>query len=263
MEKTLRTAATGLAAQQRFVEIIAHNLANVNTTGFKRVRPEFQDLLYETLRTLGSTAPQGAMETVHEVQIGSGTELIATTRSFAQGDLQPTNNPLDLAINGDGFFILRRPDGTTVYSRDGSFRLDRDGRIVSSHGYVLEPGIVVPEDAVQLRISRDGVVSVLSADGSSEQVLGQLQLARFINPAGLRAIGENLYAETPASGPPVLETPGQGSAGELLQAHLESSNVELVEEMVNLIMAQRAYELNAKSVRTADELLQTAVNLKT
>ncbi|GBD07469.1 Flagellar basal-body rod protein FlgG [bacterium HR21] len=262
MEKTLRTAATGLAAQQRFVEIIAHNLANVNTTSFKRVRPEFQDLLYERLRTLGATAPQDVMESVHEVQIGSGTELVATTRSFAQGDLQPTNNPLDLAINGDGFFVVRRPDGTVLYTRDGSFRLDREGRIVSSHGYVLEPGIVVPEDTAELRISRDGVVTAVMAGGTTEQVLGQVYLARFINPAGLRAVGENLYAETVASGPPLLETPGQGSAGEILQAHLESSNVELVEEMVNLIMAQRAYELNAKSIRTADELLQTAVNLK-
>ncbi len=262
MEKTLRTAATGLAAQQRFVEIIAHNLANVNTTGFKRVRPEFQDLLYERLRTLGTSAVDGAFEPAHEVQIGSGTELVATTRSFAPGDIQPTGNPLDLAINGDGFFILRRPDGTALYTRDGSFRLDRDGRIVSSHGYVLEPGIVVPGDAAELRISRDGTVTAVSPDGASEQVLGQLQLARFINPAGLRALGENLYAETPASGAPLLETPGHGSAGEILQAHLESSNVELVEEMVNLIIAQRAYELNAKSIRTADELLQTAVNLK-
>jgi len=261
MEKTLRTAATGLAAQQRFVELIAHNLANVNTTAFKRVRPEFQDLLYEALRTMGTTAPQGALETLHEVQIGSGTELVATTRSFAQGDIQPTNNPLDLAINGDGFFIVRRPDGSFAYTRDGSFRLDAEGRIVTSHGYVLEPGIVVPSDAVQLRVSRDGVLSVVLADGS-EQLLGQIQLARFINPAGLRALGENLYAETPASGAPILETPGQGAAGEILQAHLESSNVELVEEMVNLIMAQRAYELNAKSIRTADELLQTTVNLK-
>ncbi|MEN3026926.1 MAG: flagellar basal-body rod protein FlgG [Chlorobiota bacterium] len=262
MEKTLRTAATGLAAQQRFVEIIAHNLANVNTTGFKRVRPEFQDLIYETLRTLGTTAAEGTAANSHEVQIGSGTELVATVRAFAQGDIQPTNNPLDLAINGDGFFVVRRPDGSLLYTRNGSFRVDRDGQIVTSQGYVLEPGIVVPERVSQLRIGRDGVVSVIAADGSSEQILGSIQLARFINPAGLRAVGEGFYAETPASGPPILETPGQGGVGELLQAYLESSNVELVEEMVNLIMAQRAYELNAKAIRTADELLQTAVNLK-
>ncbi|MCS7170148.1 MAG: flagellar basal-body rod protein FlgG [Candidatus Kapabacteria bacterium] len=262
MEKTLRTAATGLAAQQRFVEIIAHNLANVNTTGFKRVRPEFQDLLYETLRTLGTTAPSGIGDRPHEVQIGSGTELVATSRVLGQGDLQPTNNPLDLAINGDGFFVVRRPDGSLVYTRDGSFRIDREGRVVSSHGYILEPGIVVPEESAQLRVSRDGVFVAVAADGSGEQVLGQLLLARFVNPAGLRALGENLYAETPASGPPLVETPGQGSVGEILQAHLESSNVELVEEMVGLIMAQRAYELNAKAIRTADELLQAAVNLK-
>ncbi len=262
MEKTLRTAATGLAAQQRFIEIIAHNLANVNTTAFKRVRPEFQDLLYERLRTVGTSTVQGAMENVHEVHIGSGTELVATTRVLLQGDIQPTNNPLDVAINGDGFFVVRRPDGVVLYTRDGSFRLDRQGQIVTSHGYVLEPGIVVPEDAAEIRISRDGVVSALLSDGRGEQVLGQIQLARFINPGGLRSLGENLYAETVASGPPLLETPGQGSVGELLQAHLESSNVELVEEMVNLIMAQRAYELNAKSIRTADEVLQTAVNLK-
>ncbi len=262
MEKTLRTAATGLAAQQRFIEIIAHNLANVNTTAYKRVRPEFQDLLYERLRTMGTSSVQGVVESPHEVQIGSGTELVATRRAFSQGDIQPTNNPLDLAINGDGFFVVRRPDGMLLYTRDGSFRLDREGRVVTSHGYLLEPGIIVPEDTTELRISRDGVVSILTSDGTTEQVVGQLQLARFVNPAGLRAVGENLYAETVASGPPILETPGQGTAGEILQAHLESSNVELVEEMVNLIMAQRAYELNAKSIRTADEILQTAVNLK-
>lgn len=261
MDKTLRTAATGLTSQQRYIEIISNNLSNINTTGFKKVRPEFQDLLYETLRPAGNVARSG-VEPLNEVQIGSGTELVATAKQFSQGDLQQTNNPLDIAINGEGFFMVRRPDNSLAYTRDGTFNLNRNGEVVTSQGFLLEPGFRIPDDAVQVNLSRDGVMSVLSEGATDEQVLGQLELARFINPGGLRSIGDNLMVETPASGQAFFENPGMNNTGELIQAHLETSNVDIVEEMVNMITAQRSYELNSKSVQTADGVLQTAVNLK-
>lgn len=261
MDKTLRTAATGLTAQQRYVEIISHNISNVNTTGFKKVRPEFQDLLYENLHPAG-TNRYSNVEPLNEVQIGSGTELNATTKMFSQGDLQPTNNKLDIGINGEGFFMIRRPDNSIAYTRDGSFQLNRNGEMVTSQGYTLEPGFVVPNDAIDFHVTRDGQVSIVLADGVTEQSLGQLEVARFVNPAGLKNMGDNLYAETPASGRAMIEIPGMNNAGELIQNHLEASNVNIVDEMVNMIMAQRAYELNSKSVDTANTILGTAVNLK-
>ncbi len=261
MDKTLRTASTGLSSQQRYVEIIANNIANVNTTGFKKVRPEFQDLLYETLRPAGNVARSG-VEPLNEVQIGSGTELVATTKIFKQGDITSTNNPLDMAINGEGFFVIRKPDGNIVYTRDGSFQLDRNGQIVTSQGYSLDPGFTIPSDAIEIQITRDGVVSILTENSTDATVLGQIELARFVNPAGLKSIGDNFYQETPASGQPFFEVPGTNNTGEIIQHHLESANVDIVEEMVNMITAQRAYELNSKSVKTADDILSTAVNLK-
>lgn len=261
MDKTLRTAATGLTAQQRFVEIISNNLANVNTTGFKKQRPEFQDLLYETLKPAGNTARVGT-EPLNEVQIGSGTELVATTRIHKQGDLQQTNNNLDMAINGEGFFIMRRPDDSVAFTRDGSFKLDRNGQIVNSQGFQLDPGFKIPQDAVDVNITKDGIVSILTEGSTEAQTLGQIELARFINPAGLRAVGENLLVATPASGAAVYEQPGKNNTGSIIQSHLENSNVDVVEEMVNMITAQRAYEMNSKSVKTADDILSTAVNLK-
>lgn len=261
MDKTLRTAATGLTAQQRYVEIISNNMANVNTTGYKKVRPEFQDLLYETLRPAGAVGRTGT-EPLNEVQIGSGTELVATSKIYKQGDIQQTNNSLDLAINGEGFYIMRKPDNSIAYSRDGSFQLNRNGQIVNSQGFQLDPGFSIPDDAVEIQVSRDGVVSVLTENSTDAQTLGQIELARFINPAGLKSIGDNLYSETPASGQAFFEQPGNNNTGEIVQYHLESSNVDIVEEMVNMITAQRAYELNSKSVRTADDILGTAVNLK-
>jgi len=261
MDKTLRTAATGLTAQQRYVEIISNNLSNINTTGFKKVRPEFQDLLYETLRPAGGVARTG-VEPLNEVQIGSGTELVSTKKIFSQGDIQATNNQLDLAINGEGFFIMRKPDNTFTYSRDGSFQLNRNGEIVNSQGLLLEPGFKVPDDAMEIQVSSDGVLSSLSEGSVEFQTLGQIDLARFVNPAGLKSIGNNLYAETPASGGAIFDQPGNLNTGEIVQSHLETSNVDIVEEMVNMITAQRAYELNSKLVRTADDILNTAVNLK-
>jgi len=260
MDKTLRTAATGLSAQQRYVEIIANNIANVNTYAFKKVRPEFQDLLYETIKPMGNVQRTGT-EPPNEVQIGSGTELVAATKIFSQGDIVETGNPLDMAINGDGFFVVIRPDNTYAFTRDGSFHIDRNGEVVTSQGYRLEPNIVIPQDAVGVDVSRDGFVKAIFENGE-EQILGQILLARFINPAGLRAIGENTFVETPASGPMILEQPGYNNTGEIIQRHLETSNVDIVEEMVNMIMAQRAYELNAKSVQTADNIMNTSVNLK-
>lgn len=261
MDKTLRTASTGLTAQQRYVEIIANNISNVNTSGFKKVRPEFQDLLYETLMPAGNTE-YSQSPPLNEVQIGSGTELVATTKIFSQGDIKQTNNPLDIAINGDGFFVVRKPDNSYAFTRDGSFQLDSKGQIVTSQGYILEPGFNIPQDAVGITITRDGIINAIIGTNNEEQPLGQIELARFINPAGLKSIGDNLYVETPASGNMTLETPGFNNTGELIQFHIESSNVDIVEEMINMIIAQRSYELNSKSVRTADEILATAVNLR-
>lgn len=261
MNKTLRTAATGLSSQQRFVEIISNNLSNVNTTAFKKVRPEFQDLLYETLKPAGNTQRTG-VEPLNEVQVGSGTQLVATTKQFSQGDVTQTGNQLDIAINGEGFFPVRKPDNSLAFTRDGSFQLDRNGNLVTSQGYLLEPGINIPSDAQEVQISRDGIISILTEGSTEEQTLGQIELARFLNPAGLKNVGDNLLAETPASGQAIFEQPGSNNTGELIQNYLESSNVDIVEEMVNMISAQRAYELNSKAVQTADTIMGTSVNLK-
>lgn len=196
------------------------------------------------------------------MQIGSGTELTATTKHFGQGVVESTNNQLDLAIDGNGFFVLQKPDNSFAYTRDGSFKLNKNGVLVNNQGYALDPGFTIPSDAIEVSVSPDGVVSYLSENSTQFNTLGQLSLARFINPAGLRAEGNNLYQETPASGDAVFEVPGENNTGQVLQSHLESSNVDIVEEMVNMITAQRAYELNSKSVQTADSILSTSVNLK-
>jgi flagellar basal-body rod protein FlgG len=261
MDKTLRTASTGLSAQQRYIEIISNNLSNVNTNGYKKNRPEFQDLLYETLRPAGGNQRIGG-EPLNEVQIGSGTQIIATNKEFSQGDVKATSNPLDLAINGEGFFMVRRQDNTQAYTRNGEFQLDRNGQITTAQGFVLEPGISVPSDAVQVQISKDGIIKATLNDGVTEQTLGQVELARFINPAGLKAMGDNIYQESAASGKPYFDQPGYNNTGQIIQNAVETSNVDIVEEMVNMIVAQRAYELNSKSVKTADDVLSTAVNLK-
>ena len=261
MDKTLRTASTGLIGQQRYVEIISNNLANVNTTGFKKQRPEFQDLLYETLRPAGAVARIG-VEPLDEVQIGSGTQLVSTTRMLKQGDIQQTNRPLDMAINGEGYFMVRRPDNSYSYTRDGSFKIDRNGTIVNSQGFPLEPGFQVPDDALEVVVSAEGVISVLMEGQTEHTSIGQIELARFINPAGLRAVGDNLFSATPASGQVIFEKPGTNNTGEVLQNQLESSNVDVVEEMVNMITGERAYELKSKAVRTGEDILETGVNLK-
>lgn len=261
MDKTLRTASTGLSSQQRYVEIIANNISNVNTTGFKKVRPEFQDLLYETLKP-ASNNQRSNSPALNEVQIGSGTELTATTKIFTQGDVKQTNNNLDIAIHGEGFFVVTKPDNSLAYTRDGSFQVDKDGQIMTSQGYRLEPGFILPKDAIDIQITRDGFIKAILDSTKAEQPLGQIELARFINPSGLKSVGDNLFQETPSSGPSILEQPGHNNTGELIQNSLEQSNVDIVEEMVNMITAQRAYELNSKSVKTAEDILSTAVNLK-
>lgn len=256
----LQTAATGMYAQQLYVDIIAHNLANVNTTGYKRSKIEFQDLLYRTVQPAGMVTEEW-VEVPTEFQIGYGTKPVATPKVFIQGAVTPTDNPLDLAIEGDGFFQIIRPDGTVVYTRDGNFKLSPEGRIVTSQGFGLEPDITLPADATDINIGADGTVSVLVVGSREPEVLGQIELAKFINPAGLRSIGGNLYEATVASGEPIIGTPGSEGFGNLAQGFLEASNVEVVEEMVNMIVAQRAYELNAKVIKTADQMLSIANNL--
>jgi flagellar basal-body rod protein FlgG len=261
MNRAMRTAATGMFAQQLNVDTIANNLANVNTTGFKKSRPEFQDLMYQTLKTSGvSRNPE--IQPATEVQVGNGAVPIATQKSFSQGDAQPTNNPLDIAIEGDGFIQVRRPDGTTAYSRDGSLKMSADGTLVTSQGYIVEPGLTLAEHTSAVVISRDGTVDVTAVGDSEPTQAGQLELAKFINPAGLRSIGGNLFVETPASGKPIVGTAGSEGFGELVQGQLEASNVDVVEEMVSMIVAQRAYEINSKTVKTVDDMLTIANSIK-
>lgn len=258
MSRAMRTAATGMMAQQLNVDTIANNLANVNTTGFKRSKIEFQDLLYQTVRRSGISGAEAPVE----LQIGYGVRPVATQRIFSQGDITQTNNALDLSIEGDGFFQIMRPDGTVCYTRDGTFKLSADGEIVTSDGFALEPELSLPENATDIHITRDGVLSVLIAGETESQEIGQIELARFINPAGLNALGRNLFAATEASGDAMEGVPGTEGFGMLSQGYLELSNVEVVEEMVNMIIAQRAYEISAKAVQTAEDMSSMANNLR-
>lgn len=261
MIKALRTASTGMAAQQMNVDNIANNLANVNTTGFKRAKLEFQDVMYQSLRQSGVTS--GAGSTVPtSLDVGYGTRPIATTRQFAVGEFQQTGNPLDMAIDGDGFFQVSMPDGTLAYTRDGSFKLNGEGRIATSDGFFLSPEISIPEDATAISVSFDGTLSVLQAGSNDPVELGQIELARFINPAGLSAIGHNLYQETPASGDALVGVATESGLGQIQQGYLELSNVDVVNEMVNMIVAQRAYEINSKVIQTADDMSSLVNSLK-
>jgi flagellar basal-body rod protein FlgG len=261
MNTALRTAATGMFGQQTNIDTIANNLANVNTTGFKKSRPEFQDLMYQTIQTTGSTQDPNVRQPM-ELQIGNGAVPVATQRFFGQGDVQPTQNSLDVAIQGEGFLQVRKADGTLAYTRDGSLKIAGDGSLVTSQGYFLEPRVTFSSDTNEIAISSDGVIEVKNTGESESSKLGQFEMVRFINPAGLHAIGGNLYVETPASGPPMIGTPGSEGFGEMKQGYLESSNVDVVEEMINMITAQRAYEINAKTVKSVEEMLSVANNLK-
>jgi flagellar basal-body rod protein FlgG len=261
MIRALRTAATGMYAQELFVDVIANNLANVNTTGFKRSKVEFQDLLYQTLQTPG--VERGlANATNTEIQIGHGTRPVAVVKQFSQGDVNPTGNPLDLAIEGDGFFQVLLSDGTVAYTRDGAFKLNSEGQLVTSDGLLVQPSITLPVDTESINVSTDGVISVITTGNSEPEIIGQLELAKFINPAGLKAIGRNLYVPTVASGEPQFGTPESEGFGRIMQGYLELSNVDVVEEMISLIVAQRSYEINSKAIRTAEEMLSTANNLQ-
>jgi flagellar basal-body rod protein FlgG len=243
------------------VDVIANNLANVNTTGFKRSRADFQDLLYQNLRIAGAASSAGT-ELPTSNQIGLGTKVAAVAKIFNQGDYKQTGNELDLAIDGNGFFQITTPDGEISYSRAGSFKMDGDGNIVTPDGYLLQPQITIPNNAIQLTVGPDGTVTVMNAGETTPSEIGKIETARFANPAGLNAIGKNLFMESETSGSPTTGTPGQDGLGTISQGYLEMSNVNVVEEMVYMIVAQRAYEINGKAIQTADEMLQMANNVK-
>jgi flagellar basal-body rod protein FlgG len=260
MIRALWTAATGMEAQQINMDVIANNLANVNSVGFKKSRADFQDVLYQTIKVAGTDAAGGA-EQPTTIQVGLGSRVAAIQKVFSTGDIQQTGNSLDLAIEGSGFFQVRMPDGELAYTRAGAFKKDGTGRLVTSNGYPLEPEIVIPENATSIAIGRYGTVEVL-LDGQSEPTqVGTITLTRFANPAGLMAQGSNLYTETPTTGAPVTGNPGEEGFGSLAQGYLEGSNVSIMEEMVNMIAGQRAYEINSKAIKTADEMLQMTNNL--
>jgi flagellar basal-body rod protein FlgG len=261
MMRALYISASGMEAQQLNIDIIANNLANVNTAGFKKSRGDFQDLLYQTLRAAGTSSGTGT-QVPSGIQMGSGVRPASVQKIFSQGDFQNTQNEMDLAIEGDGFFQVTTPDGAVSYSRSGAFKKDATGRIVTSDGYPLEPGITVPPDAISLSISADGTVSVRQAGNPTPTQIGSISLARFSNPSGLNAIGRNLFLPTAASGEATTGVPGQTGFGTLAQGFLESSNVNIAEELVSMIVGQRAYEINSKAIQTADEMMRTANDVK-
>ncbi|CAD5246296.1 MULTISPECIES: flagellar basal-body rod protein FlgG [Halomonadaceae] len=254
MIKSLWTAKTGLESQQTKLDVISNNLANVSTNGFKRSRPVFEDLLYQNMRQPGAQnniqdrLPSG-------MQVGTGVRAVATERLHTQGGLEQTENSRDLAINGEGFFQVLMSDGTTAYTRDGSFQLNENGQMVTANGYPVEPAIFLPANALSVNVGEDGTVSVRQPGVTVDNEVGQISVSTFINPAGLQSIGGNLYLETGASGAPNENIPGMNGAGRLFQGYVETSNVNVVEEMVNMIQTQRAYEINSKAVSTSDEML--------
>ena len=262
MMRSLWSAASGMLAQQKQMDIVAHNLANVNTYGNKKVRAEFQDLIYQTLRDAGGTSGSGT-QYPQGLQIGLGTRVAATNRIFTQGPLQTTDNPTDIGIQGEGFFQIELPDGTTAYTRDGSFKIDSNRQMVTSDGFRLVPNITLDDSATvsSLVISSDGVVSNTPAGGTQTEI-GNITLVRFTNPSGLMAYGKNLFLATEASGEAVEGTPGLDGVGVLTQNTLEMSGVQIVEEMVNMIVSQRAYESNSKAITTSDSMLEIANGLK-
>ena len=261
MLRSLYTAASGMLANQMTVDTISNNLANVNTSGYKKTRMEFQDLLYQTMVEPGGTTSEG-VKLPGSLQVGLGVKTSGNTRSFAQGNVTNTGNDWDVAISGSGFFQVRMPDGTTSYTRDGSFKVNADGILVTASGLPVEPQIQVPENSSEPKVGGDGRVSVKLQGDSGMTEIGRIELATFVNPAGMKAIGQNLFQETEASGRAVVGSPGENGTGTVANQYIEASNVQLVEEMVNLIVAQRAYEISSKGVTTADQMLQTANNLR-
>lgn len=257
MLRALWTAASGMSAQQLNVDTISNNLANVNTTGFKRQRVDYQDLFYQTLREPGTEtgSPNG-------LEVGMGAYPVSTQKIFTGGELQRTDTPLDMAIEGDGFFQVALADGTTAYTRSGTFRMDGEGKIVTPDGYALQPEITIPNDAQEIIVNTNGLVSVRTPGATGPTDLGTIELASFSNPAGLRSLGHSLYAESPASGNPVVGTGGLEGLGQIRQGMLEGSNVSVVDEMVGMITAQRAYELSSKAIQTADDMIRISNNLR-
>ncbi|MFN3691487.1 MAG: flagellar basal-body rod protein FlgG [Fervidobacterium sp.] len=260
MINSLYTAATGMWAQQFKMDTVSNNIANVDTAGYKKVKSEFQDLIYSYSKNAGAATAQNST-TPTGIYVGHGVRLAATTKIFTQGNVENTGNALDLAISGDGFFQIQLQDGRIAYTRDGQFKLDSQGRVVTANGLLLSPAITVPPNAVSLTVSPDGIVSVELADGTIQE-LGNITLVRFVNPAGLKSMGDNLYLATNASGEPIEGVGGQDGFGTILQGYVEKSNVDVVKEMVDMITAMRAYEFNSRSIMTADQMLQTASNLR-
>jgi flagellar basal-body rod protein FlgG len=261
MMRALFTGSSGMRSQQFKIDVTANNLANVNTTGFKADRAEFHDLLYQQLRRAGGTSATGVAWPTG-LNAGLGSTPVATSKIFTQGNFVATERPLDMVIEGDGFFRIQDIDGGFIYTRDGSFTRDSNGDVVTSDGYYLDPNITIPENATELTITQDGTVSVTLPGEAEATELGQITLVRFINPQGLAPLGDNRFAETGASGPPLEDVPGENGIGRIRQGYLENSNVSVVDELISLIIGQRAYEANSRSVQTSDEMLQTAVNLK-
>jgi flagellar basal-body rod protein FlgG len=255
MIRSLYIAKTGLEAQQTNLDVVTNNLANVSTNGFKKSRAVFEDLLYQNVRQPGAQSSQQT-QLPSGLQIGTGVRAVATERIHTQGNPQQTGNSKDVMINGSGFFQVLMPDGTTAYTRDGSFQTDNNGQLVTSSGYVLQPPITVPSNALTMTVGRDGTVSVTTPGTVAPTQIGSIQVANFVNPAGLESLGENLYAETGSSGTAQAGTPGTNGAGVLMQGYVETSNVNVVEEMVNMIQTQRAYEINSKAITTSDQMLQ-------
>ncbi|MBI5445543.1 MAG: flagellar basal-body rod protein FlgG [Deltaproteobacteria bacterium] len=262
MLRALWTAAAGMNCQQVNVDVIANNLANVNTAGFKRSRPDFQDLLYQNLRSAGTVSNAGAQFPVGS-EVGLGARVISTEKNFSQGDFRQTGNPLDLVIEGNGFFQVTMPNGTTAYTRAGTFKLDSQGRLTTSEGWVVAPGITIPSTTSEITVGSDGTVSARNAETGQIEDLGTpLEIARFSNPAGLQSVGHSMFLATPASGEPITGQPGTAGLGSINQGFVEMSNVSVVEEMVNLIAGQRAYEVSSKAIQASDEMLQMANNVR-
>jgi flagellar basal-body rod protein FlgG len=259
--RALHTAATGMMAQELNVQVISNNIANMRTTGYKKQRAEFQDLLYQHVRRVGTqTSDQGNILPVG-IELGSGVKTVGTPRVMGQGNIMPTTKDLDVAIRGDGFFRILLPDGRTAYTRDGSFEMDAQGRLVTAQGYVVQPAVTIPQNARSITINAQGAVSAVVGTDTTPTQLGQFEMAMFVNKAGLQSIGDNLYLETPASGPPITGTANADGFGDLQQMNLELSNVEPVKEISDLIAAQRAYEMNAKVISAANDMLQATANV--
>ncbi len=259
MNPALWIAKTGLDAQQNRMAVISNNLANVNTKGFKQDRVVFNDLLYQNVRQVGAQSSQDT-QLPSGLSLGTGVRVVATEKLHSQGNIEQTENPLDLAIQGRGFFQILLPDGGLAYSRDGSFQINADGEMVTAGGYQLQPGITIPDNAISITVGSDGIVSVLTPGSSAPTQVGNIQLADFINPTGLQPMGENLFLESAASGSPQTGTPGLSGLGSLVQGSLESSNFNVVEELVNMIETQRAYEMNSRAISTTDQMLSYVSN---